>query len=174
MSKTARIVKACKDHDLSLEQCAYVLATTWHETAGTMLPMREAYWLSDDWRKSNLRYYPWYGRGYVQITWKANYTKAGERLNKDLTSNPDVVLEPEVAVEILVRGMKEGWFTGKRLSTFINEDKKDYVGARRIVNGTDKDELIAGYAQRYEASLRKTNYYGGLLNWLKILLRKAL
>ena len=41
---------------------AYMLATTFHETARTMLPVREAYWLSEDWRKQHLRYWPWYGR----------------------------------------------------------------------------------------------------------------
>src|SRR5438045_92240 len=52
---------------------AYGLATAWHETAAQMQPVREAYWLSEDWRKANLRYFPWYGRGFVQITWQANY-----------------------------------------------------------------------------------------------------
>ena len=52
--------------------CAYGLATAWWETNKTMQPVREAYWLSEAWRKPNLRYYPHYGRGYVQLTWKGD------------------------------------------------------------------------------------------------------
>ena len=147
------IVKACKEHGLSKEQCAYVLATTYHETAKTMEPVKEAYWLGEGWRKENLRYYPWYGRGYVQITWKRNYVKAGEELGLDLTSDPDTVMKPEISTEILVRGMKGGWFTGKKLDDYINDNKKDYVNSRRIVNGTDKANDIALYAEMYEKQL---------------------
>src|SRR5690348_7934054 len=57
---------------------AYILATAFWESAQTMHPVREAYWLSEDWRRKNLRYYPWYGRGLIQTTWEANYKKMGE------------------------------------------------------------------------------------------------
>lgn len=172
MHTSIRIINACKDEGLTLEQCAYVLATAYHETNGTFKPVREAYWLDETWRKNNLRYYPWYGRGFVQITWKNNYVKAGEKLGLDLITDPDVVMQEDIAIKILVQGMKGGWFTGKRLYTFVNENSKDYKGARRVVNGTDKDELIAGYARRYEESLLKTNYYGGFLGWIKMILSK--
>ncbi len=153
------IIKSCKEEGLSKEQCAYVLATTYHETAKTMEPVREAYWLSENWRKNNLHYYPWYGRGYVQITWKRNYIKAGERLGLDLTTDPDTVMNPEISTKILVRGMKEGWFTGKKLDDYINDGAKDYVNSRRIVNGTDKARDIATYAEMYEQQL--VDYDGG-------------
>ena len=58
------------------------------------------------------------------------------------------------AVKIMVQGMKDGWFTGKKLSDYINQSQKDYVGARRIINGTDKDKLISGYAETFEKALR--------------------
>lgn len=49
---------------------AYMLATTMHETAGTMQPIREkggeAYLRSK-------RYYPWVGEGLVQVTWEENH-----------------------------------------------------------------------------------------------------
>ena len=172
MHTSIRIITACKDEGLTLEQCAYVLATAYHETNGTFKPVREAYWLDETWRKNNLRYYPWYGRGFVQITWKSNYVNAGEKLGLDLITDPDVVMQEDIAIKILVQGMKGGWFTGKKLNTFVNEDSKDYKSARRVVNGTDKDELIAGYARRYEESLLKTNYYGGFLGWIKMILSK--
>src|SRR5215471_16429867 len=49
---------------------AYVLATTYHETGATFQPIKE--WGSESYLKSQ-PYYPYYGRGYVQLTWEANY-----------------------------------------------------------------------------------------------------
>jgi hypothetical protein len=49
--------------------------------------------------------------------------------------------------------MAHGIYTGKKLSDYINADKCDFLNARRIVNGTDKAELIMGYAQRFFAEL---------------------
>jgi len=154
LGDTQLILKECKKNNLTLEQTAYVLATAYWETARTMKPVREAYWLSEGWRKNNLRYYPWYGRGYVQLTWKENYERAGRKLNLDLTTDPDCVMEPEVSARILVVGMLQGWFTGKRLSQYINNDTVDYVNARRIVNGTDKAIEIAELAEQYEVSIK--------------------
>ncbi len=44
--------------------------------------------------------------------------------------------------------------TGKRLSDYIKPGSVDYLNARRIVNGTDRAEQIAGYAREYERALR--------------------
>lgn len=137
-----------------LREAAYLLATVHHETARTYLPVREAYWLSEDWRRTHLRYYPWYGRGYVQLTWERNYRHAGERIGLDLTTDPDVVMQPQISYLILACGAREGWFTGKRLGDYISAGRADYRGARRIINGVDKADLIAGYARSFEAILR--------------------
>ena len=51
-------------------------------------------------------------------------------------------------------GSKEGWFTGKKLSDYITKTDKNYVRARRIINGTDKAEKIAKEAVVFEAALR--------------------
>jgi len=69
---------------------AYYLATAKWETAGTMQPVREPFWLSENWRRLNLRYYPYYGRGYVQLTWKSNYQRQSQadRTGIDLVTNP--------------------------------------------------------------------------------------
>jgi putative chitinase len=153
---TEIILSVCRKYGATDTQTAYILATAYHETRATMKPVKEAYWVSnaEAWRSRNLRYYPWYGRGYVQLTWEANYVKAGKALNRDLTTDPDVVMDPQISAEILVMGMLEGWFTGKFLESYIWEDHKDYVGARRIVNGTDKADLIASYAVIYEGLLK--------------------
>lgn len=155
---TRLIIRVAQERGLLRNQLAYVLATAWHETAHTMKPVKEAYWLSETWRKANLRYYPWYGRGFVQLTWRSNYEKAGQKLGRDFISDPEAVMEPEASAEILVVGSRDGWFTGKKLSDYITLQKSDYRGARRIINGTDKADLIAGYAKDYEADLKAIGY----------------
>ena len=138
---------------LTIPQWAYVFATTFHETNATFLPIKEAYWLSEDWRKKNLRYYPYYGRGFVQITWKENYAKFSKQLNEDFVKNPDLVMLPKYAFQILIDGFINGYFTGKKITDFIDCSVKDYKGARRCINGTDKAQLIASYALEFESIL---------------------
>jgi peptidoglycan hydrolase-like protein with peptidoglycan-binding domain len=134
---------------------AYIMATTRHETNNTFEPVQEAYWLSDEWRRANLRYYPWHGRGFVQITWEENYKRLSHRLNiPELATDPTSALDWGVAYEILVVGMIEGLFTGRDLGDYINDDYCDYLRARRIVNGMDKARLIANYAKDYEKLIK--------------------
>lgn len=143
------LLVACKD--LSLQHAAYVLATAWHETARTMQPIAEygkgkgkKYGKADQTGKAP------YGRGYVQLTWRDNYIKADKELGLSgtLAANYDLALRPQIAADIIVRGMVEGWFTGKKLS-----DYKDYRNMRRIVNGTDQAARIAEYAAQFENAL---------------------
>ena len=142
---------------LSISQWAYVFATVFHETAFTFEPITEAYWLSEEWRKKNLRYYPYHGRGYVQITWKKNYQIFSSILGEDLVKNPDLAKVPKYAFKILVKGFINGIFTGKKISDYINTSKKDYKGARRCINGTDKAQIIANYATLFEQTLAKSS-----------------
>jgi hypothetical protein len=104
------------------------------------------------------RYYPYVGMGFVQLTWKANYEKASRRLGVDFVSDPKLLLKPEYSAKILVIGSKEGWFTGKKLSDYITLNKSDFINARRIINGTDKASLIAGYASEYDRLLKAEKY----------------
>ena len=142
-------------YNLSTQEKAYMLATAYHETKYTMQPVREAYWMSEAWRKKNLRYYPHYGRGYVQLTWPFNYERADRELglNGALVANLDLAMQPDIAAKIMIYGMREGWFTTKKLSDYIKNGKADYVGARRIINGTDAARKIAGYAEIFEKAL---------------------
>lgn len=130
-------------------QIAYVLATTQWETAQTFRPVKEAFWLSEDWRKTHLRYWPYYGRGYVQLTWENNYKTYSSLLNKDLVNNPDLALEPDIALFVLVHGFKTGTFTGRKITEFINVNNTNFVEARRCINGTDKAHEIAKIAQGF-------------------------
>lgn len=145
---------------------AYVLATVKLETAHTMQPVKEyggrAYFmrmyditgrrphvarsLGNIHKGDGAKYA---GRGYVQITGRDNYRKYG------LVDNPDKALEPQTAARILFDGMIKGTFTGKKLADYINDRTADYVGARRIINGTNKARLIAGYAENFAEALRE-------------------
>lgn len=141
-----------------LRWLAYMLATTYHETSQTMQPVREAFWLTESWRKANLRYYPYYGRGFVQLTWLDNYRTMSRYVGLDLVANPDQAMQLGAATKILFEGMlraesKVGDFTGVALEDYFNADKDDPVNARRIINGTDKADLIAGYHQHFLAAL---------------------
>jgi len=153
---SAIILAACRKHGLSPQETAYVMATAYWETNGTMKPVREAYYLgqkAEAYRKK-LYYYPAYGRGYVQLTHHTNYENAGKKLGVDLANNYDLAMQPEIAAEVLVRGSQEGWFTGRKLSNYIGSGGADYVGARRIINGKDKATEIAAVAEAYEAALQ--------------------
>ena len=143
--------------DLPIGHRAYLLATAKHETADTMQPITEyggrKYFDKYDTGKLAKALgntpdkdgdgYLYRGRGYVQITGRANYAKSGDKLGLDLIANPDAALNPDIAARILVRGCTEGWFTGKKLSDYLGDD---FRNARRVVNGTDKADLIMGYA----------------------------
>ena len=137
-------------------QIAYVLATAYHETGRRMQPLREigrgggrAYGAPDPQTG-----HVYYGRGYVQITWKGNYQRLGARLGLDLVNRPDRALEPPIAAAILVLGMSEGLFTGRALSHAFGPDRSDWTGARRIVNGSDRAAEIAAFARQFHAALR--------------------
>lgn len=148
---------------LPLSYRAYMFATAYHETAQTMQPIIE---------RGNKSYFDKYnagtsignrlgntqpgdgflfrGRGLVQITGRANYTKASTKLGVDFIKNPDAVMQGDNDEKIMVLGMTEGWFTGKKLADYL---PGDYVNARRIINGTDCAKQIAVYAKHFEDAL---------------------
>ena len=155
LGDTRLIIEECRKRGVLRNQVAYVLGTAFHETAHTIKPIAEMGGLT--YLKSK-PYYPFIGRGYVQLTWEANYKKASAKLGVDFVKNPGLLLQAKYAAPILVVGMVEGWFTGKSLSSYITLSKSDFVGARRIINGTDKASLIAGYAQQYNDLLLTEGY----------------
>jgi putative chitinase len=87
------------------------------------------------------------GRGLVQITGKTNYATYG------IDGNPDKALDTAVAVHIMSDGMINGRFTGKKLGDFFAGGTADWVGARKIINGTDKADKIAGEAKAFHNAL---------------------
>jgi putative chitinase len=93
------------------------------------------------------------GRGYCQITGKDNYGKFSDLLGIDLVANPDLALTDEVAGKIITIGMRDGIFTGKRLGDYFTSNGSDWVNARRIINGLDRANDIAGYGKKFYAAL---------------------
>lgn len=154
------ILRECEG--LPPRHLAYILATVVHETgpSNSVLHLTPRY---EIWGPTNtqIKYegradlgnsrpgdgYRFRGRGYVQLTGRANYAHASQKLGVDFEGQPDLALDIRHAAKILVRGMIEGWFTGKKLS-----DYESFVDMRRIVNGTDRAELIAGYADKLLSS----------------------
>lgn len=132
------------------KQWAYVLATIMWETAQTFQPITE--FGSQKYLRSK-SYYPYIGRGYVQLTWISNYKKFAKLLNIQLVENPQLANVPETAWQILELGMSKGLYTGKKLSDYINNSKTDYLNARRIINGKDKWYEIKEIAENFEKCL---------------------
>lgn len=131
------IVKAAIDNGVEdPRHIAYMLATAEHETRDFTAP-------EEDYGRSQARKLGYsggenyYGRGYVHLTHDYNYRQFDELLGMDgeLVRNPHRATDPEIAAKILVIGMRDGLFTGRRLDQYINEDTQDYYNARRVVNG---------------------------------------
>lgn len=156
------------DKTISYPQAAYMLATPWLETDKTMQPITEygsvKYFEKYDTGTLAKRLgntpeldgdgFKYRGRGYTQITGTDNYKRVGKALGIDLFKNPDLALNPDIAVKIMIYCMKNGVFTGKKLSDYINTSTKNYLSARRIINGTDRAEKVANYAVIFEKALR--------------------
>lgn len=133
---------------------AYIFATVYHETNTTFLPVIEAYWKSDDWRRRNLtRYYPYFGRGFVQLTWLYNYRKFTKLLGLPLDKNPELACDFDTAFKILLIGCKDGIYTGKAIGDYVTDGKPNFIQMRRVINGNDKAELISDYAKEFQRIL---------------------
>ena len=75
-------------------------------------------------------------------------------VGEDLVADPEKALEPAIAAEILFYGMEHGSFTGHWLGAYFTSLKTDWVGARRIINGTDCAAQIAAYGQDFCSALK--------------------
>lgn len=155
---TKLILEECRKYGCLRNQAAYILATAYWETARTMKPVVEAFWKNEAWRKRNLRYWPWHGRGFVQLTWERNYRLASKKIGVDFIKKPDAVMEPENSAKILVVGSMEGWFTGRSIPNYITLSKSNFKSARRVINGTDKAQAIANIAKAYDEELKRIGY----------------
>src|SRR5262245_13651671 len=101
LGDTRLIIDACKRQGVLRNQCAYILATAYHETAHTMQPIME---LGGQAYLQSKPYYPYVGRGYVQLTWLDNYKRASAELGVDFVKNPTLLLQAKYAAPILILG----------------------------------------------------------------------
>ena len=152
------IIEACAGWPVAWT--AYALATAYHETAGTMQPIREyGRGKGRKYGKPGTYGQVPYGRGYVQLTWDFNYEKADKELGLGgaLLKDFDLALDHAIAAKIMVRGMKEGWFTGRDLARTLPSvgpaTRAQFIASRPIINGTDKADLIAGHALEFQKGL---------------------
>jgi len=137
--------EAAKQGITNRNQLCYIMATIQHETAHTYKPIAE-------FGGRHRHYTPYFGRGYVQLTHKYNYEKYKSLLDQDFVSFPDEVMKPDVSLYIIIHGMKNGTFTGKKLDDYTSGNKVNFREARRIVNGRDKATLIEGYAIAWQGT----------------------
>ena len=155
------ILEAWENYDslTDIRQLAYILATVKHETANTYRPIEEYGKGAGRAYGATVNGHKYFGRGYVQLTWKENYEKMTKRLKLlgvecDLVNNPEQALQPEIASAIMFVGMEEGLFTGKKLKDYFNEYDENPVEARKIINGKDKAKMIAGYYYEFKNALQ--------------------
>lgn len=134
-----------------LRQLAYILATVFHETATAMQPIKERG--GDEYLKAK-PYYPYYGRDLLQTTWIINYERVKRFTGIDVVANPALITA--VAVSVAIEFMIKGYYTGKKLLDYFSDTTEDWVHARRIINGLDKADLIAGYGKTFYSALSVT------------------
>jgi hypothetical protein len=122
------IIHACIAFKVvNLKEIAYVLATA--EGESNFKPIKElrgTVLTSDQQRYWHAGYM---GRGLVQLTWEENYAKFAKRLEIDLVNKPELALMPDVAIKVLIIGMRDGLFTSHSL-----DDSHDWTQMRLIIN----------------------------------------
>lgn len=169
-----------------IRQLAYMLATAWHETgtamqaiietqqpgegrvsvdtaigrlnrsyaAGKLTWVKSPYWGRDAKGRSYL------GRGLVQLTHATNYRKLGDAIGVDLLANPDLALDLRIAIRVMFVGMERGLFTGHSLDRHFHGVTADWVNARRIINGTERADVVAAHGRAFHVCLRAADRPG--------------
>ena len=159
-----------------LSWLAYMLATTFHETATRMEPVIETRganeaanpsvdeairrldnafaagklkWVKTPYWRKDANGQSWLGRGFVQLTHKTNYQNAEAKTGIPCATQPDLMLQAAPAASVMFGGMIGGWFTGKKLADFLGGGKTDFFNARTIINGHDRAQDIANYADKF-------------------------
>lgn len=149
-------------------ELAYFFATIGWETGWTFAPIEErrASNNQQDIRRIQDRYWNtgYFGRGYVQLTWRENYKKMGDILGVNLVNNPEELLKPKISYEVAAIGMRQGLFRTRsngrpiKLSDFITDTSADFVRARDIINGDVEKNgpIIAKYAEDLHDIIKKS------------------
>lgn len=104
------------------------------------------------------------GRGFVWVRGRSQYATWSRRLDFPecvvdgaalpfFVVNPDVMARPDIAARTLVRGMRDGIFTGVALGSHVNDRKTDYMNARRVIGGTAAARDVAKLAALYATAI---------------------
>jgi len=88
------------------------------------------------------------GRGFIQITGRDNYRRAGKALGIDLENNPKLASDPKVAAKIAV------WYWKSRVKPAV-DDYTDTIGVTSKINPSmnglgDRDMNFRHYLQRLQ------------------------
>lgn len=129
-----------------LAHLAYAFVTAYHETDTRMYPIEEYG------KGAGKKYGAAYGRGFVMITWQANYRKFAKLLGIPLDTNYSLALDLRTSAAILLLGMTGGHFRNRKLSDYDFTTNQGVIDARDIINPdadyTDAKSLKQGFATR--------------------------
>jgi len=154
------IVDACTKYGVTDKRMmAYILATAYWETGRTMLPIEEygrgaGHKYGHKIKQSGEPYetpdHIYYGRGFCQTSWYENYQMLSDQAYAkqqgwDFLNHPELLLLMEPSVWAMIHCMYHGLYTGVGLPKYFNDTVTDPVNARKIINGLDKADMIAGF-----------------------------
>jgi putative chitinase len=90
------------------------------------------------------------GRGFIQITGKANYANAGQALGIDLVNNPELAAKPDVAAKSAV------WYWQNRVKPYVQNFSDTRSVTKRINPGLqglqDRESNFKDYQQQMAAT----------------------
>ena len=131
------ILAAMKKYDISDNSVLIGLLATIRIETGGFKPVHEwggeSYWKRYEERADLGNVHPgdgikYHGRGYIQLTGRANYSTYGNNLGVDLEENPDLAMDPEISAQVLACYFKE-----RGVATAAREG--DWRRVRKLVNG---------------------------------------
>jgi putative chitinase len=104
------------------------------------------------------------GRGFVSIKGRASYATWSQRLAMPeeivegnpvpyFVAHPEAMAQPSIAAQTLVRGMRDGLFTGIPLGLHVNDKKTDFHSARRVVGGLEHARDVAAIATTFARAI---------------------
>lgn len=97
--------------------------------------------------------YKFRGRNLPQFTGRRIYTLLAQSTGVDVVRDPSRALELRIGVAGMFDAMETGWFTGKKLSDYLDGPTPDFVNARRTINGVDRARDIAAFAEKFLAAI---------------------